>query len=65
MFKTIASPADEPVHGIPPHAAFVSMDEQGCNPPSDWYLRLAGAATKAVSTGAHPSHNLPLAPPEP
>jgi hypothetical protein len=60
MFKTIADPADEPVRGVSAYASFVALDESGCKLPSDWYLRLAGAATQAVRTGAHPSAKLPF-----
>jgi len=33
---------------LPNSPSFVSMDADGCKLPSDWYLRLAGAAGKAV-----------------
>jgi hypothetical protein len=35
-------------------AAFLTLDADGCRLPSDWYLRLAGAATAAVRRGRMP-----------
>jgi hypothetical protein len=60
MFKILAETAQEPVLGIPPQTSFVALDADGCRLPSDWYLRLAGAATKALHGGARPSPELPL-----
>lgn len=45
MFKIVPDHRDLP--SAPP---FVSLDEDGCKLPSDWYLRLAGAAGRAVKT---------------
>jgi len=55
MFKTQPSAA-----GAPPGAAFVALDVDGCRLPSDWYLRVAGAAAAALHGGARPSVELPL-----
>ncbi len=60
MFKVLPSAADAPVSGIPPGYSFVTLDADGCQLPSDWYLRLAGAATSALHSGARPSPELPL-----
>jgi hypothetical protein len=45
MFKVIPSR-----RGLPTTPPFVSLDADGCKLPSDWYLRLAGAAAVAVET---------------
>ncbi len=55
MFKLVASSARTPAN--PP---FVALDADGCHVPSDWYLRLAGAAAQAVRSGQPPLPELPL-----
>ena len=62
MFKQLPSAAQAPVQGVAPGTSFVTLDADGCRLPSDWYLRLAGAATTALRSGAHPSPELPLPP---
>ena len=54
MFKLVPFSARVPVN--PP---FVALDADGCNLQSDWYLRLAGAATQAVRGGLPPKLDLP------
>jgi hypothetical protein len=39
---------------------FLTLDADGCRLPSDWYLRLAGAATRAVRRGRAVPENMPL-----
>jgi len=41
MFKLVAKPGDAPPN-------FLTLDADGCELPSDWYLRLAGAATAVL-----------------
>ena len=60
MFKLLPDAAQAPVQGIPPADSFVTLDADGCRLPSDWYLRLAGAATTALRSGMPPSRSLPL-----
>ena len=60
MFKLLPSAAAMPVQGKPPGNSFVALDEDGCRLPSDWYLRLAGAASALLHSGARPSPDLPL-----
>jgi len=60
MFKQLPSAAQAPVRGVPPGDSFVTLDADGCRLPSDWYLRLAGAATAALRGHARPSPALPL-----
>ena len=60
MFKVQPSAADAPVQGVPSGSAFVTLDVDGCRLPSDWYLRLAGAATAALRGDTRPSPDLPL-----
>jgi hypothetical protein len=60
MFKLLPSADQAPVRGLPPGDAFVTLDVDGCKLPSDWYLRLAGAATEAVAHRRPPSADLPL-----
>ena len=43
MFKLAPTPAELPAQGT-----FVPLNLDGTNLPSDWYLRLAGAATKMI-----------------
>jgi len=51
MFKLL--PASGPT-------GFVTLDADGCRLPSDWYLRLAGAATASLRRGVSPGLALPL-----
>ena len=60
MFKLLPNAAGAPTTGLPPGDAFVTLDADGCRLPSDWYLRLAGAATSALRSGVLPSSKLPL-----
>ena len=65
MFKMLRQAAQAPVAGIPPGYSFVTLDADGCQLPSDWYLSLAGAATQAVHSGTPPPPDFPLpSPPE-
>jgi hypothetical protein len=45
MFKIVPT-----LQELPDAPPFVSLDADGCKLPSDWYLRLAGAAAEAVKT---------------
>ena len=60
MFKVLASAAQAPVAGMPRGDGFVTLDADGCHLPSDWYLRLAGAATSQLRAGTPPSTSLPF-----
>jgi hypothetical protein len=60
MFKVLPSASQAPVAGIPADSSFVTLDADGCHLPSDWYLRLAAAATTATHSNARVSANLPL-----
>jgi hypothetical protein len=61
MFKLVASASDAPQRQAAP--SFVTLDADGCRLPSDWYLRLAGAAA-AMLRGQRPlSPETPLEPP--
>ena len=60
MFKLLPNVTGAPVIGLSPGDAFVTLDADGCQLPSDWYLRLAGAATSALRSGVLPSSKLPL-----
>ena len=62
MFKLLPRSTDAPVSGIPRGTSFVTLDSDGCRLPSDWYLRLAGAASFALHSGARPSSDLPIMP---
>ncbi len=46
MFKAVPG-----VQGMPVNPRFLPLDADGCQIPSDWYLRLATAATAAVASG--------------
>jgi hypothetical protein len=59
MFKITPSSKDVPADAAG-RPAFVALDADGCHLPSDWYLRLAGAATRALHSGQVPSPALPL-----
>jgi hypothetical protein len=60
MFKMLPSPAKAPISGTPPGYSFVTLDADGCRLPSDWYLRLGGAARSALYNGTRPSPTLPF-----
>lgn len=55
MYKIAATKADEPV-GVD----LVSMDTDGYKLPSDWYLRLAGAATQMLRGEIPLSAKIPI-----
>jgi hypothetical protein len=59
MFKLTPSSAQVPADAAGPR--FVALDADGCRLPPDWYLRLAGAATRALHGGQVPRPELPLA----
>ena len=61
MFKL--QPAAAQVTGMAAGSSFVTLDVDGCKLPSDWYLRLAGAATAALHAHHTPSPELPFQPP--
>jgi hypothetical protein len=58
FFKVVARQEDLPVEGT-----FLPLAADGQALPSDWYLRLAGAATSALRSGAPIPETLPLTPP--
>ena len=60
MFKLLPETAEAPLKGVARGYSFVTLDADGCRLPSDWYLRLAGAATAALHSGARPVSALPL-----
>jgi hypothetical protein len=60
LFKVVAQRAQLPVSGVVAGDSFVPLDLDGCRLPSDWYLRLAGAATAALRSGSKVSIQLPL-----
>lgn len=60
MFKLLPDAAQAPAQGFLPGASFVALDADGCRLPSDWYLRLAGAAATALHDGTRPQAGLPL-----
>lgn len=49
---------------LPQQGTYVPLDIDGEAVPSDWYLRLAGEATKALHGTAKPSPKMPLALPK-
>lgn len=55
MFKTAPTKAQIPVQG-----SWVTLDIDGYALPSDWYLRLAGEATKMLRGRMKPDAKLPL-----
>ena len=57
MFKLAPTAATAPAQ-----APFVTLDADGESLPSDWYLRLAGAATEVLRGQRAPSTTLPFAP---
>jgi hypothetical protein len=60
MFKVLPSASQAPVQGTPEGSSFVTLDADGCGLPSDWYLRLAAAATSATHSHSRVSADLPL-----
>ena len=57
MFKLAATAADAPAQG-----SFVTLDEDGQSLPSDWYLRLGGAATAMLRGDIALTPNIPITP---
>jgi hypothetical protein len=55
MFKVVPNKA-----GLPSTPHFVSLDADGCKLPSDWYLRLAGAATNVVKGTSKNTKDIPV-----
>lgn len=53
MFKTVPTQAQSA-------EGFLALDADGCRLPSDWYLRLAGAATDILHGRRKPSPDLPF-----
>ena len=47
LFKTVTRP-----EGLPAGAAMLDLGRDGCDLPSDWYLRITGAAGHLLATGA-------------
>lgn len=58
MFKMAPTPAELPAQG-----RFVPLDIDGQALPSDWYLRLAGEATKMLRGRIPVSSTIPITPP--
>jgi hypothetical protein len=54
MFKVAPVAAQKPAN-----AQFVSLDQDGLQLPSDWYLQLAGATSNIVRGKADNSPNIP------
>jgi hypothetical protein len=48
---------------VPTQGTFLAWDADGTQLPSDWYLRLGGAATRTLRGDVPPSATLPLTPP--
>lgn len=59
IYKILPHTADAPTTGILSADSFVTMDADGCDLPSDWYLRLAGAATTVLRNNVQPSQSSP------
>jgi len=57
MFKVAVSPVQQPAQG-----AFVPLNIDGYALPSDWYLRLAGEATKMLRGDISLQATMPIAP---
>jgi hypothetical protein len=57
MFKLAPTKAQSPAQGT-----FVPLDVDGLNLPSDWYLRVAGEATKMVRGETRLRRKLPINP---
>lgn len=59
MFKLAPNDAAAPAQGT-----FVTLDEDGYNLPSDWYLRLAGESQKMLDNTIPLSSDMPIIPPK-
>jgi hypothetical protein len=57
FFKVAPAQADLPAQGT-----FLSLAADGKSLPSDWYLKLAGAATRALRGELAPTTSLPISP---
>jgi hypothetical protein len=57
MFKAASKASALPADGL-----FLYLNVDGDSLPTDWYLRLGGAAAKAMSGQFTPSTNLPFSP---
>ncbi|HMP81961.1 MAG TPA: Ig-like domain-containing protein [Verrucomicrobiota bacterium] len=57
MFKTAATPADQPAQG-----AFVPLNADGVNVPNDWYLKLANEAGKMLRGEIPLQSTIPISP---
>jgi len=55
MFKMVPSTTQ-----LPTDQWFLTLDADGCRLPSDWYLRLAGAATEVLHKRETTTSDLPL-----
>lgn len=62
MYKVVSSAKHVPGTGTVLGESFLTLDADGCNLPSDWYLRLAGAATHDLKAKHIPSLDLPFPP---
>jgi len=60
MYKTLPTAKQVPGSGTREGEAFLSLDADGCELPSDWYLQLAGQATDYVHRHALPPPELPM-----
>jgi len=60
ILKMLPTAPSAPITGLPSEDTFVMLDADGCKLPSDWYLRLAGAASTALHRGQRPTSELPL-----
>jgi hypothetical protein len=50
LFKLVPGASQAPARTPDPGHNFVTLDADGCRLPSDWYLRLTGAASAALHT---------------
>jgi len=57
MYKLAANVNDQPVQG-----QFLTLDADGERLPSDWYLRLAGEANRAIRNRRRVSPRIPISP---
>lgn len=57
MFKMAPTKTQLPAQGT-----FVSLDADGCQLPADWYLKLAGAATRSMEKKSPLTKAMPLTP---
>jgi hypothetical protein len=60
MYKTLPAASQVPGTGTLEGEKFLTLDADGCRLPSDWYLRLAGEATKYLHDKQVPPADLPL-----